>query len=51
MKKWKCPDCGNIQEAESIICEDCDPRDTNDEFDNGPTGHGDECFSDADPGL
>jgi hypothetical protein len=30
------------------VCEDCE--DMND-YDNGPTGHGDECYSDSDPSL
>lgn len=30
------------------FCEDCGDVDY---FDNGPTGHGEECYSDADPGM
>lgn len=29
------------------VCEDCRLEDS----DNGTTGHGEECYSDADPGL
>ena len=60
----RCPECGermqycapNAEEFAGYECE-CghfvrDPAPTEyDEHDNGPTGHGDTCHSDADPGL
>ena len=40
-----CPDCEDEINQESIDLEKLARRDT------GPTGHGDICWSDADPGL
>lgn len=58
----KCPECGgalhhlpgNAFEYAGRGCLDCDyfeKADMQPEYDNGPTGHGDLCLSDADPGL
>lgn len=51
--KGKCIHCGSTvfieEECEPVglLCEDCELL----EPDYSPTGHGEECFSDADPGL
>lgn len=49
-----CPNCGeclSIDEVDDIrFCDECGWTEL-DERDNGPTGHGDICHSDADPGL
>jgi hypothetical protein len=49
-----CPNCGeclSIDEVDDFhFCDECGWIEC-DERDNGPTGHGDICHSDADPGL
>ena len=58
----RCPECGgalhtlegNYWEKAGRGCLDCDyfeEAEHQPEYDNGPTGHGDLCLSDADPGL
>jgi hypothetical protein len=45
---------GNQWEKAGRGCLDCDTFEKAEhqpEYDNGPTGHGDLCLSDADPGL
>ena len=48
-----CPTCGEdlqfVPYSQAPVCVFCD--DDEREADNGPTGHGDECYSDADPGF
>jgi hypothetical protein len=45
----RCPECGGaLHTLEGDYFEEAQHQP---EYDNGPTGHGDLCLSDADPGL